>query len=95
MIWHLNFDELFMLFAFLATFTYICGWLIDRIMGYGGFGVIGNWLILLLGSFVGMYGYNYAGYMFHWYPYMTVGVVAAAACATLIMMAMFKALLVD
>jgi len=84
MIWYLTTEQLFLSFAFICTFTYVAGWVSDRIMGYAGFGTIGNWLILLVGTYVGMYSFNSFGHMFHWNPPLTIAVVAGTACTMLV-----------
>ena len=95
MIWYMNSEQLFVSFAFLCAVTFIGGWIADRIMEYTGFGTVGNWLILLVGCYAGMFGFNGLGYMFHWNPPFTVAVVTGTACTLLLLAAMFKTMIAD
>lgn len=58
MLWDYSLDQWITTFSFACTMSFICGWIADRIMGYAGFGVIGNWLLLLIGAYVGLFTYN-------------------------------------
>ena len=95
MLWYMNSEQLFVSFAFLCALSFISGWIADRIMEYSGFGTYGNWLILLAGCYVGMFGFNSLGYMFHWNPPFTVAFVAGSACTLLLLAAMFKTMMSD
>jgi len=90
MLWNMTTEQWVLSFSFLCAFTYICGWLSDRILGYSGFGPLGNWILLLIGTYVGMYSFNSFGHMFHWDPTLTIAVVSASACAVLVFSAVIK-----
>ncbi len=66
MLWEFSNQQLITMFTMITCFSFICGWLTDRILGYGGFSVIGNWLILLIGAIGGLLVYNLLGYRFSW-----------------------------
>ena len=93
MLWHLSTEQWIISFSFLCTLSYICGWISDRIMGYAGFGHVGNWIIMLVGVYVGMYSYNIYGYQLDWYPVMSVAVVFGSATTLLIFLATLKSAL--
>lgn len=78
-------------FSFACTMSFLCGWIADRIMGYTGFGVIGNWLLLLAGAYAGLLAYNQIGYRFEWYPAVTIITAFGGATAMLVMLAGAKA----
>jgi uncharacterized membrane protein YeaQ/YmgE (transglycosylase-associated protein family) len=84
-------DDLLVSFAFIAAMTFISGWIADRILGYSGFGVVGNWLLLLVGSYVGLYAYNLYGYQFNYNPALTIAVAASGGCSMLLTLASIKA----
>ncbi|MBL4598449.1 MAG: hypothetical protein JKX93_05715 [Rhizobiaceae bacterium] len=90
MLWNMTTEQWILSFSFIGTFTFICGWLADRIMGYSGFGPLGNWLLLLAGCYLGMYGFNSFGQMFHWDPQLTIAVVAGVSCTLLVFSAIIK-----
>ncbi|MFZ1815100.1 MAG: hypothetical protein WBO55_14810 [Rhizobiaceae bacterium] len=92
MLWDLYSRDLMVIFSFVCTAAFVCGWLADRIMGYSGFGVIGNWLLLLIGAYAGLAGYNLAGYRLNWDPVMTCGAAAAGATFILIALAVIKSI---
>jgi len=66
------------------------GWLTDGILKYGGFGHIGNWLLMLIGAYVGMYVFNMYGYKFTWYPLLTLAVTSAASFGLFVSMCVLK-----
>lgn len=85
MLWNLTFDQLLLSFSFICCTAYIAGWLADKILGYSGFNVIGNWLILLIGAYAGMYVYNLYGFRFSTDAMQTILVTSGAAFSTLIL----------
>ena len=90
MLWQMTTEQWILSFSFLCTFTFISGWIADRIMGYSGFGPVGNWIFLLIGTYAGMYGFNSFGHTFHWNPALTIVVVGGSACFCLIFSAIIK-----
>lgn len=90
MLWQMTTEQWILSFSFLCTFTYVGGWISDRIMGYSAFGPLGNWILLLIGTYAGMYGFNSFGHMFHWNPALTIAVVASSACSCLVFSAIVK-----
>lgn len=87
MLFELSGDQWIVSFSFACTMSFVCGWIADRIMGYTGFGVIGNWLLLLTGAYAGLFAYNQIGYRFEWYPTLTIVIAFVGATAMLIMLA--------
>lgn len=83
MLWELSSRQLLLSFSFICCATFISGWLADKILGYSGFNVIGNWLLLLLGAYVGMYAYNILGYRFTSDAVQTILVTSGSAFTTL------------
>lgn len=81
------------MFTMITCFSFICGWLADRIIGYGGFSVIGNWLILLVGAFTGLLVYNLFGYRFSWNSHFTMFLTLGSSLAFLFIMLTVKAIL--
>ncbi len=90
MLWQLHQDDWIVSFAFIAAMSFMCGWLADRILGYSGFGVIGNWLLLLVGCYVGLLVYNIYGFRLGWQPALTIAVAMAGGSVLLLMLAMIK-----
>lgn len=90
MLWNLTLDQLFLSFSFICCATFIGGWLADKILGYSGFNVFGNWLLLLLGAYAGMYAYNKFGYRFTSNAIQTIIVTSSSACAMLTILLGFK-----
>ncbi len=82
-------------FGFICTFTFVCGWIADRIMGYAGFGAYGNWIVLLTGTYLGMYGFNEFGHSFHWNPPLTIAATAGTASVLLLFPAIIKTIVSD
>ncbi|MCB1440578.1 MAG: hypothetical protein H6888_12115 [Nitratireductor sp.] len=78
-------------FGFICCSAFICGWIADRILGYAAFGVIGNWLMLLVGAYLGLYSYNAFGYRFHWDPPMTIAIAFGGALVMLFLSLSAKA----
>lgn len=93
MLWEMTAEQLLTSFAFICCVSFIGGWLADRILGYGGFSVIGNWLILLLGSYSGLLVYNLMGYRFFWDSTYTMIVCIGSAIALLFVMLSVKTVL--
>lgn len=90
MLWELTAKQLLLSFSFVCCATFIGGWLFDKILGYSGFTVIGNWLLLLIGAYVGMYAYNRFGFRFTSDAMQTIVVTSASACGMLTMLLGFK-----
>ncbi|MCB1451562.1 MAG: hypothetical protein R3D34_10705 [Nitratireductor sp.] len=91
MLWEIRQNDLFIMFAFVCAATFVCGWLADRIMNYSGFGVIGNWMLILIGCIAGSLAYNLAGFRIEWNPMMSVGVAFGAGTFLLLTLASIKA----
>lgn len=62
MIWEMPSDQLMVLISLLASTCFICGWLSHNILGYAGFGIFGNWLLMTLGAISGIYAFNLYGH---------------------------------
>lgn len=90
MLWQMTTEQWILSFSFLCTLSFIGGWISDRIMGYSGFGPVGNWILLLIGTYAGMYGFNSFGHRFHWDPALTIVVVGSCACLCLVFSAIIK-----
>lgn len=93
MLWDMSFQDMLISTTFFTCFAYITGWLADRILLHLGFGTIGNWLLVLVGAYAGMYGMNYQGYNLEWNPTMTVGIIIASSAGLLIFMCGLKRVL--
>jgi uncharacterized membrane protein YeaQ/YmgE (transglycosylase-associated protein family) len=91
MLWDLARDDFIMSMTFVCTTAFICGWLADRIMGYAGFGVVGNWLLLFVGSFAALYAINWYGYKLNYDPVLTITAAFGGAAFLLLFLASFKA----
>ncbi len=92
MLWELSTNQWLLSLLFIVTLAFMCGYIADRIMGYAGFGVVGNWLLLAVGSFAGLYIYNLAGYRFEWHPQWAFAAAIAGATTMLMSIAVFKSL---
>lgn len=90
MLWELSTHEWIVSFGFVCCLTYIAGWLADGILEHNAFGHIGNWLFLLMGSYIAMFVFNKEGYEFESYPLFTLGCVAGGACALFLVMCTTK-----
>ena len=77
MLWELSPQQWVVSFGFVCCLSYITGWLTEALMKSSGFGHIGNWLVLLLGSYVAMYVFNIYGYKFRYDPLFTLAYVSA------------------
>ncbi len=75
-----------------CSLSFICGWIADRIMGYAGFGVIGNWLLLLIGCYGGLFAFNEFGYRFQGELQLTLIAAFAGATTLLVLSSAAKAL---
>lgn len=93
MLWEFSTEQWIVSFGFICCVTFIGGWLADRILGYSGFSVIGNWLILLVGAYVGLICYNMFGYRFHWESHFTLALATGSALALLFTMLSIRTLL--
>lgn len=91
MLWDLTTEQWIISFAFACALAFLCGWIADRIMGFAGFGVIGNWLLLLIGAYVGLYVYNRLGHTFDVRPVFTIAVAFGSAAAMLVTLSGIKA----
>jgi uncharacterized membrane protein YeaQ/YmgE (transglycosylase-associated protein family) len=91
MLWDLAQDDFIVSMAFVCTTAFICGWLADRIMGYSGFGVVGNWLLLFMGSSAALYTLNWYGYRLNFDPMLTIASAFGGAAIVLITLASVKA----
>jgi len=93
MLWEMSGSEWMISLAFFSCVSYLCGYIIDRIVATSGFGTIGNWLLILLGVYAGIFGLNKYGYEMHWYPLITLSTMVAAAAGTLLFMCTVKRVL--
>jgi len=94
MLWELSTLDWITSFGFICCFTYICGWLAEGLMKSSGFGHIGNWLLLLLGTYTAMYTFNMYGYEFRYDPLFTLACVSAGAGLFFLFMCISKRVLV-
>ncbi|MEM9332430.1 MAG: hypothetical protein AAGA53_13960 [Pseudomonadota bacterium] len=90
MLWEMSTSEWVTSLAFFASVTYLTGYFIDGILNKSGFGTFGNWMLILVGVYAGIYALNMYGYEMHWYPLITVCAIVGAASATLIVMCGLK-----
>lgn len=93
MLWELSTDQWIMSFSFVCCTAYICGWFSNTILGYSGFGALGNWIVLMIGCYAGLYLYNVYGYRFNYNPTLTISVAFGSALAMLMLMASVKAVI--
>ena len=93
MLWEFTAQQWVTTFTFICCVSFIGGWLADRILGYAGYSAIGNWLILLLGAYVGLLVYNLMGYRFHLDTHFTMALCVGSAIALLFTMLSVKAVL--
>jgi uncharacterized membrane protein YeaQ/YmgE (transglycosylase-associated protein family) len=91
MFWELAQDNTVLSFAVSCAMAFICGWIADRIMGYAGFGVIGNWLLILIGCYVGLIAYSMAGFVID-EPQVLLAVAFGGGAVLLLLTASFKAM---
>jgi len=91
-LWDFSTEQWLVTFSFACTLAFLCGWIADRIMGYAGFGVIGNWLLLLAGAYVGFFAFNMLGYEMRTDLGLTFAVCFAAGTVMLVSLAGFKAI---
>lgn len=92
MLWELSTNEWIMSFAFFSSLTYLTGYFIDRLLLNAGFGTFGNWLLILMGVYAGIFALNMYGYEVHWYPLITMAAIVSSASMTLISMCLVKRL---
>ncbi len=86
----LNSDQLWTILSLVITTSFIGGWLAHRILDYSGFGVYGNWLILMVGCGIGVFLFTYLGYHFRKDFFLILLVCFGSAAAALIVMLMIK-----
>ena len=84
MLWEFDSGDWIASLWFTATLCFLCGYLADRILGYSGFGLIGNVLVLQSGAFGGLLAFNALGYRLEWDPLITLLVGFGSATALLI-----------
>ena len=89
----LNSDQLWTILSLVITTSFIGGWLSDRILGYSGFGVYGNWLILMVGCGIGVFAFSYFGYHFSRDFLLVLFVSFGSAVGALIFMLALKRIL--
>ena len=92
MLWDLTGQQWIVSIAFASAMAFLCGWIADRIMGYAGFGVIGNWLLLFIGAYGGLFAYNRLGYPLDQSGLLTIAVSFGSAAAMLVIFSGIKAL---
>jgi len=90
MLWNLSTIDMFTLVVVFGGISYMCGLLTDLILTRAGFGPFGNALLILLGAFAGMYGYNLDGKYLFRNPEQTLMVIGIASFTMLVMMASIK-----
>lgn len=90
MLWEMTRVDWMVSFAFACTACFICGWIADRILDHAGFGIFGNWLLLLLGAYLGLYAYNLMGNRLNWYPMFTMATGFGGGTAFLLAIAAVK-----
>lgn len=90
MLWQLSADEWIVSLAFICGLTYITGWISDRILDSTGFGHVGNWLVILAGTYSGMYVYNLQGYTLNQDPMYTLAVMLGSALVALVSLCLMK-----
>lgn len=91
MLWDLSTNQWLISFSFVCCTAFVCGWIADRILGYSGFGSIGNWLLLTFGAYAGLYSYNIYGFRFSLEPTMTIGVGFGSGILLLMLLLTIKA----
>lgn len=84
MLWQLSLTEWLQSFAFIASLSYILGWFANGILHSNGFGHVGNWLVILAGSYLGLYVYNLQGYRIESEPNWTLAILFCSAFLALI-----------
>jgi hypothetical protein len=92
MLWEMDQQDLLVFATIVSCSTFLCGWVADRIAGMSAFTVIGNWLLLMIGSVLGLLLQNYLGYRFNWYPGITLAVFFGSGLFMLVMMMSIKRL---
>ncbi len=90
MIWELSPIQWIVSFGFISCLTYISGWLAEGLMKNTSFGHIGNWILLLLGSYTAIYVFNIKGYEFRTDPLFTLACISAGAGAFFLLMCISK-----
>ena len=90
MLWEMHQELMLTSFTFICCFSFICGWITDRIFGYAGFSVVGNWLLLMIGAYLGLFCYNILGYRFEWNSQFTMMLGVGSALAMLFAMLSVK-----
>lgn len=84
MLWEMSTSDFILSFSFICSFAFVTGWLTDRILLSAGFGSIGNWLLILMGSYAGMFAINSYGYELRYYPYITASSIVGGAIVLLL-----------
>lgn len=84
MLWELSTAQLIVTGSFICCTSFLCGLFADKILGKTGFGTIGNWMLLLVGAYTGMYVYNLQGFFFNTNPTQTIFVVGGSGVLMLI-----------
>ncbi len=90
MLWEMSYQDMLVSTAFFTCFALIAGWMADRILLNAGFGTIGNWLLVLVGAYAGMYALNVQGHNLEWNPLLTAIVIVGSASGSLIFMCLVK-----
>ncbi|MCB1386064.1 MAG: hypothetical protein KDJ80_09010 [Nitratireductor sp.] len=93
MLWEMTVNQWLTSFAVVCCLSYLGGWVADRILGYAGFTAIGNWLLMLAGTYTGLLAYNMLGYRFFWNTQSTMILAVGSAFAMLFIMLSAKAVL--
>ena len=92
MLWQLTLVGWLQSFAFIASLSYILGWFANLILHSTGFGHVGNWLVIMAGSYLGLYVYNLQGYRIGGDPSLTIAILFLSALVALISGVVFKRL---
>jgi uncharacterized membrane protein YeaQ/YmgE (transglycosylase-associated protein family) len=90
MLWHMSQEQWMITLVFIGSIAFIYGFIADRVLGVTGFGLMGNSILLLLGTYTGLYAYNIYGYQLEWYPMMSLVVAIGSGCTLLLFMAILK-----
>ncbi len=92
MLWEYNTSELLTMIALISALSYITSWMVDRIMGKAGFGPIGNWAVILAGTFTGILAFNIYGYDLAWYPMFSLIIVTSCTLFMFVSLCVIKRL---
>ena len=92
MLWEMSTSYWIVSFSLACVLCFLCGWIADRIMGHAGFGVVGNWLLLLAGCYGVLFACNQFGYRFDGELPLTVLTAFGGATVLLVALSAAKAI---